>query len=455
MASIKVLLLISAISSSHSEMHSLYYMYNVISKSLMSGEMFEFYTSVELNDIQMSLCHSVNKADFMTQLCEESERLFNESDDLHYKQQWLQINLKTLMTMEHKRKNSTRDTDLHVLQWRHGCAVERHSNGSVMFLQGTDEYAYDGQTLTFDLSMHWKPLVLDHDIIWDRESVSSLERKCAEMLTSFIELQLEGKFIMESRPDVHTLVKASGSSVKQLLVCLATGFYPKHVQMEIRHNQTPLPDEQLNSDGIRPNADGSFQLMKSLEILPSETSQYQCVVDHQSLIEPNIISWAMCEMPWNVVCFFLVFPIIIFIVVFTFNQLRKYGEPSKEQDTLKTPSLQLSALHKTQMKPELLEKIRAERCADLTDALNDSDDENTTDPRMEEHTEEVHDTQSLCDTEATPAAARGAMGSKIISLPNFAMEREDTDQNTFTQNALLLPPPRRWRSKNISLPNLI
>ncbi|XP_067268271.1 uncharacterized protein [Chanodichthys erythropterus] len=27
-----------------------------------------------------------------------------------------------------------------------------------------------------------------------------------------------------------------------------SGFYPKHVQMEIRHNQTPLPDEQLNSD---------------------------------------------------------------------------------------------------------------------------------------------------------------------------------------------------------------
>ncbi|XP_051729159.1 hereditary hemochromatosis protein homolog isoform X3 [Ctenopharyngodon idella] len=435
MYSVKVLLLISAILPSRSEMHSLYYMYSVISKSLMSGEMFEFYTSVELSDIQMSLCKSVNKADFMSQLCEESERLFNESDDLHYKQQWLQINLKTLM-MEHKRKeNSTRDTDLHVLQWRHGCAVERHSNGSVMFLQGTDEYAYDGQTLTFDLSMHWKPLVLDHDIIWDRESVSSLERKCVETLTSFTDLQLEGKFIMESRPDVHTLVKASGSSVKQLLVCLATGFYPKHVQMEIRHNQTPLPDEQLNSDGIRPNADGSFQLMKSLEILPSERAQYQCVVEHQTLTEDSHTSEAACG-SWNVVFFLLVFPIIIFIIVLTFNQLRKYGEPSKEQDTLKTPSLvQISALHKTQIESELLEQIRAERCAGLADALNDSHDENPTDPNMEEeHTEEVHDTQSLCETEATPAAARGAMGSKIISLPNFAMEREDTDQNTVTQN---------------------
>ncbi|XP_048059157.1 uncharacterized protein LOC125275913 [Megalobrama amblycephala] len=376
MYSVKVLLLISFIVPSQSEMHSLYYMYSVISKSQMSGEVFEFYTSVELNDIQMSLCHSVNKADFMTQLCEESERLFNESDDLHYKQQWLQINLKTLM----KRKNSTRDTvgDLHVLQWRHGCAVERHSNGSVMFLQGTDEYAYDGQILTFDLSNQWKPLVLDHDIIWNRESVSSLERKCVKTLTSFIDLQLEGKFIMK---------------------CPKTAF------------------------GFIPTLD-------------SERSPL----------------WARDAVIGSVVCILIIFPMI----VLTFYQLRKYGKHPKEQDTLKTPSLQLSALHKTQMKPELLEESRAERCADLTDALNDSDDENTTDPRMEEeHTEEVHDTQSLCDTEATPAAARGAMGSKIISLPNFAMEREDTDQNTFTQNALLLPPPRRCRSKDISLPNLI
>lgn len=94
-----------------------------------------------------------------------------------------------------------------------------------------------------------------------------------------------------ARPEVYSSVKASGSSEQQVLVCLATGFYPKRVEMEIRHDQTPLPDEQLNSSGIRPNADGSFQLKKSLEILRSERSHYQCVVKHQTLTEPLIISW--------------------------------------------------------------------------------------------------------------------------------------------------------------------
>ncbi|KAL0167027.1 hypothetical protein M9458_038871, partial [Cirrhinus mrigala] len=93
------------------------------------------------------------------------------------------------------------------------------------------------------------------------------------------------------RPEVYCSVKASGSSEQEVLVCLATGFHPKRVQMEIRRDQTPLPDEQLNSSGIRPNADGSFQLMKSLEILPSERSHYQCVVKHQTLAEPLVVSW--------------------------------------------------------------------------------------------------------------------------------------------------------------------
>uniref|UniRef100_A0A672L293 Immunoglobulin C1-set domain-containing protein n=1 Tax=Sinocyclocheilus grahami TaxID=75366 RepID=A0A672L293_SINGR len=75
-----------------------------------------------------------------------------------------------------------------------------------------------------------------------------------------------------SRPEVYSSVKASGSLGQQVLVCLATGFYPKHAQMEIRRDQTPLPDEQLNSHGIRPNTDRSFQLMKSLQILPSDRS---------------------------------------------------------------------------------------------------------------------------------------------------------------------------------------
>ncbi|KTF83322.1 hypothetical protein cypCar_00045086, partial [Cyprinus carpio] len=102
----------------------------------------------------------------------------------------------------------------------------------------------------------------------------------------------------------------------------------------------------------------------------------------------------------------------------------------------------------TQTELEFLEEIRPETHAGLATALNDSShDENATNDSLEEvQTEELHETQSLCEAKETPAAARGAMGSKNISLPNFATEREDTDQNTVTQNALLLPLPSNINS---------
>ncbi|XP_026145293.1 uncharacterized protein LOC113119833 isoform X3 [Carassius auratus] len=284
-------------------------------------------------------------------------------------------------------------SDLHVLQWTHGCAAECHSNGSVIFLQGTDEYAYDGQNSKFTLSMDWIPLV----------PVSSLEKKCLETLTSFIDLQREERLIKESRPEVYFSVKASGSSEQQVLVCLPSVFNRKHVQMEIRHDQTPLPDERLNSSEIRPNTDGSFQLKKSPQILPSESSCYQCVVDE----------WILPEVAYLV---------------------------DEKQKTLKTPS------H--------VKLLRQEKCSSLAPALNAASD----DSLKVVLTEELHETQSLCEAEETPAAAptaaRGAIGSKNISLPDFAMEREDSDQKTVTRNTLLLPLQMYCRSQTISMPDL-
>ncbi|XP_050992111.1 uncharacterized protein LOC127181414 isoform X2 [Labeo rohita] len=134
---------------------------------------------------------------------------------------------------------------------------------------------------------------------------------------------------------------------------------------------------------------------------------------------------------------------------------------TEKQKTLKTPSqVKILTLHKMQMEPELLKEIRPETHAGLAAALNDSsDEENTTDDSMEEvQTEELHETQSLCEPKETPAAAptaaRGEMDSITHSLPNFAKETEDKDQNSVTQNALQLALIQRSKSQNISMPNL-
>uniref|UniRef100_A0A8C1VLK2 Immunoglobulin C1-set domain-containing protein n=1 Tax=Cyprinus carpio TaxID=7962 RepID=A0A8C1VLK2_CYPCA len=302
-----ILLLVEMFLFLISEICSLYYTYSAISKSLIS----EFYSSI----------FQGKKKNKCTYTC------FKFIISVTFSEFCLLIFFFFF-------------ADLHVLQWKHGCAVELLSNGSIIFLQGTDEYAYDGET--FNLSMHWKPLVLEHGFIWNRESVSSLERKCVETLTSFTDLQQEGKFITACEIIsliVHIRICRITIRIKQqILVCLATGFYPKQVQMEIRHHQTPVPDEQLTSHGLRPNADGSFQLMKSLQILPSERSHYQCVVKHQTLTEPLIISWDESNVLLPVIVGVIVALVVLAIIVLVFYLLRKCVKYQSEYYSFKDSS---------------------------------------------------------------------------------------------------------------------
>lgn len=65
---------------------------------------------------------------------------------------------------------------------------------------------------------------------------------------------------------------------------MASGFYPRHMEMSLQMNGVPVTEEDgVTSTGIVPNGDGTFQLRKSLEIVdcmfPYDVL-YVCVVKH-------------------------------------------------------------------------------------------------------------------------------------------------------------------------------
>ncbi|KAG7324664.1 hypothetical protein KOW79_012680 [Hemibagrus wyckioides] len=92
-------------------------------------------------------------------------------------------------------------------------------------------------------------------------------------------------------PEVHLLTKKSVTSSKQLiLTCLATGFYPPDVQIQLRKSRTSLPEHLVTSSGVRPNGDGTYQLRKSVEILENELTLYNCYVTHSALDYPLILA---------------------------------------------------------------------------------------------------------------------------------------------------------------------
>ncbi|KAF4100887.1 hypothetical protein G5714_019083 [Onychostoma macrolepis] len=93
-------------------------------------------------------------------------------------------------------------------------------------------------------------------------------------------------------PDVYISARRDPDDHSKLvLTCLATGFYPRDIEMNIRLNEYIL-DNQMCS-GIRPNDDETFQMRTSVKIERNFKGSYDCFVIHSSLTEPASVEWAL------------------------------------------------------------------------------------------------------------------------------------------------------------------
>ncbi|XP_051741118.1 hereditary hemochromatosis protein homolog isoform X2 [Ctenopharyngodon idella] len=82
------------------------------------------------------------------------------------------------------------------------------------------------------------------------------------------------------KPRVRLLKKelSSGSRVS----CLATGFYPRHINLTLFRDGQPVSDHEITGGDLLPNGDGTYQMRKSLEISADE-HKYTCSATHLSL----------------------------------------------------------------------------------------------------------------------------------------------------------------------------
>ncbi len=91
-------------------------------------------------------------------------------------------------------------------------------------------------------------------------------------------------------PDIRVFaMEAPDDQHKQVLTCVATGFYPRDIEMNIRLNQTVLKDQIYTE--IRPDDDGTFEMSTSVEIDRNHKGSYDCLVNHSSLTEPVLAKW--------------------------------------------------------------------------------------------------------------------------------------------------------------------
>ncbi|XP_050993297.1 zinc-alpha-2-glycoprotein-like isoform X2 [Labeo rohita] len=297
---LSVFLLCGISPSLETEKHSLYYIYTALSKPVDLPGIYQFTAMGLLDDREIDYYNSkeqrkIPKQHWMKEKMQE-DYWEKGTQSRKSKEQWFNVNVEILI-----KRMGHNGSDLHVLQWRHGCEIEKLGD-EVKFSKGIDEYSYDGKNfLSFDdESSQWvapDPAALPTKRKWDNVPILNqytkgyLEKECVDWLNKFRDYGDE-KLKNGSSPDVHVFARRCTSDKTKLkLTCLATGFYPKDVTLLIRKYRTSLPENEVESSGVRPNHDGTYQLKKSVEIKEDEKAEYDCFVAHRTLKEPVITKW--------------------------------------------------------------------------------------------------------------------------------------------------------------------
>uniref|UniRef100_A0A673FLZ3 Ig-like domain-containing protein n=1 Tax=Sinocyclocheilus rhinocerous TaxID=307959 RepID=A0A673FLZ3_9TELE len=201
-----------------------------------------------------------------------------------------------------------------------GCELEKLPDGTVKSLTVFDEYGFDGEDfIAFNSDpQQWidkNPKAEETKREWDQQTERNqflqhyLQTSCfllfffshRDKTKVFINVCLLIALLFSSPapPDVHVFVKKAPDQSKLVLSCLATGFYPRDIEMNIRLDETVL--EKQTSSGIRPNADGSFQMRSSVKIDANHKGSYDCLVIHSSLTQtrPVLTVWTINHQTFN------------------------------------------------------------------------------------------------------------------------------------------------------------
>ncbi|XP_056307933.1 T-cell surface glycoprotein CD1b3 isoform X2 [Danio aesculapii] len=130
------------------------------------------------------------------------------------------------------------------------------------------KFAYQG---TFNVSAH--VLHVRHDYN---------KYLCEKLLQPFCFQTLKGYLVKRRnqinrkvKPKVRLIQKANSDSGGFRVSCLATGFYPRHINLTLLRDGQPVSDHELTGGDLLPNGDGTYQMRKSLEIRAEERQKHK------------------------------------------------------------------------------------------------------------------------------------------------------------------------------------
>ncbi|XP_035238175.1 class I histocompatibility antigen, F10 alpha chain-like isoform X2 [Anguilla anguilla] len=225
---------------------------------------------------------------------------------------------------------------VHVHQMLAGCWLDNDKPSQVMVWD-----AYDGTELVYFDTHNRTVNPLWPQLIWTTKKTEIVRMRfidiyqplCIQILKYYLEKE-KNIVLRKERPRVRLIQKTCRETGVVKVSCLATGFYPRHINLTMLRDDRPIPDEELIFGEVLPNGDGTYQTRRTLSISSEkarEKHRYTCSVTHLALDNKLDINWEPGEgadvavISSVVVVLVLVLVLIFAIAAFIVYKKRRRG----------------------------------------------------------------------------------------------------------------------------------
>ncbi|XP_060787262.1 major histocompatibility complex class I-related gene protein-like isoform X2 [Neoarius graeffei] len=122
-----------------------------------------------------------------------------------------------------------------------------------------------------------------------------LQPLCSSVLQLLLK-DLRNHVLRKVKLRVRLMKQLDSRSGVARLTCLATGFYPRHINMTLLKDGQGMPEHLITMGDLLPNGDGTYQMRKTVEISKEELEQkhnYTCTATHLSQDNKMDVYWEM------------------------------------------------------------------------------------------------------------------------------------------------------------------
>ncbi|XP_048067397.1 class I histocompatibility antigen, Gogo-A*0501 alpha chain-like isoform X2 [Megalobrama amblycephala] len=202
------------------------------------------------------------------------------------------------------KKHLNHTDGVHVHQRLAGCELLNDDKpGQLHFWDAFDEksmeeFTYDQEKNDIQMKKPWM-------IPWDqvkRRHIKYLYEIfyypiCIKVLRRYLNME-KNNVMRKVKPRVRLMKKTLPDSQGLQISCLATGFYPRHINLTLFRDDQPVDDDHITGGEILPNGDRTYQMRKSLVISVEEQRErhkYNCTMKHLNLDNKLDITFDVAE----------------------------------------------------------------------------------------------------------------------------------------------------------------